>query len=77
MLVNLQDAQDTVERLVEKHVGRPLPQIRKSSRLLQESLEKIKSQVAIISPPEPLSASQDHILNLVRIAAKRCASLRA
>ena len=76
LLVHLQGAHGTVSRLVEKHVGRPLPEIRKSGGLLQDSLDMIRSQVAIITPTEPLSASQDHILNLVRIAAKRYASVQ-
>lgn len=74
-LLDMQDPQGMVGRLVEKRVGKPLPQIRRSGGLLPESLKKIEGQVAIITPLEPLSASQDHILNLVRIAAKRCAGV--
>ena len=73
--VYLQDPQATVSRLVEKHMGMPIRQIRSTGALLQDSLDNIKSQIAIITPPEPLSASHEHILNLVRIAAKRYAKL--
>lgn len=74
--VYLQDPQATVSRLVEKHVGMPIRQIRSRGALLQDSLDNVKSQIAIITPPEPLLASQEHILNLVRIAAKRYASIQ-
>ena len=68
----MQDEEQTALRLLEKHMGKLLGADHSDTVTWSNGLDHLDNQMTIISAPEPLKASLSWVLNVVRIADKRC-----
>ena len=74
---HLQDSQQTVVGLLESCSSRSMEQLRQHPDILRKQLKLLMDSIYLINPEEPLSASLERVLNLLRIAKKRYIRLNA